>query len=322
MIELKSYDKYIIAFSGGKDSMACFLHLLDSGIDKDKIELWHHAIDGKEGSTLMDWACTPGFCKKFAEAFGVKYYESWKVGGFEGEMLRQESLTAPTRFETPDDNIIECGGKRGKLGTRRKFPQVTADLRTRWCSAYLKIDVCTKAINNQDRFNYKRTLVITGERAEESGARANYKEFEPDRSDNRNGKKERLVDHWRPVHKWLEKDVWNIIESYKVLVHPAYRLGWGRLSCIACIFGSPNQWASVKKVSPSQFEKIASYEKEFGFTIHRKKTVSEREGAGTSYKAITPELIEAGMSRDYTAPIFINDWKLPAGAYGESNGPS
>lgn len=39
-IDLLSYDKYIVSFSGGKDSTACFLYLLDHGIPLDCIELW------------------------------------------------------------------------------------------------------------------------------------------------------------------------------------------------------------------------------------------------------------------------------------------
>ena len=175
---LNEYSKVIIAFSGGKDSLACLLHVLESGADKDKIELWHHEIDGREGSQLMDWVITPDYCRKVAEAFGIPIFFSWKVGGFEGEMLRANSRTQPTKFETPNDGILQIGGTRGKESTRRKFPQVSANLSVRWCSAYLKIDVCSAAIRNQKRFNNSKTLVVTGERAEESVARANYQEFE------------------------------------------------------------------------------------------------------------------------------------------------
>lgn len=127
-IDAHSYDYYIIAFSGGKDSLACLLHLLDLGVPKEKIELWHHLIDGREGSTLMDWPVTESYCEAIAKAFSLPIYFSWKEGGFEREMLRENARTAPTRFQAPDeaneDNLIECGvgGTRGKFGTRRKFP--------------------------------------------------------------------------------------------------------------------------------------------------------------------------------------------------------
>lgn len=35
---LHSYDKYIVSFSGGKDSTACFLYLLDNGVPLQKNE--------------------------------------------------------------------------------------------------------------------------------------------------------------------------------------------------------------------------------------------------------------------------------------------
>jgi 3'-phosphoadenosine 5'-phosphosulfate sulfotransferase (PAPS reductase)/FAD synthetase/DNA-binding XRE family transcriptional regulator len=321
-IDLHSYDHFIVAFSGGKDSVACVLLLLEQGIPKEKVELWHHAIDGREGSDLMDWPCTPAYCDKFAEAFGLKIRHSWKVGGFEGELLRFEQATAPTRFEDIDGNVVECGGF-GPKNTRRKFPQKSADLSTRWCSAYLKIGVCGMAIRNQDRFLGMRTLVITGERGEESSSRAKYAEFEPDGTDNRNGRNvKRHVDHWRPVHSWSESDVWAIIEKHHVLMHPAYRLGWNRLSCISCVFGSRNQWSSVRAIDPERFSRIAKYEEEFGVTIDRKKSVVEMADSGCPYPDMDPELVRKALSRTYDEPIIVENWTLPAGTYGENAGPT
>ena len=75
---LNSYDKIIVAFSGGKDSLACVLHLLELGVSRDRIELWHHDVDGREGSHLMDWPCTASYCKSIADGIGIKIYFSWK----------------------------------------------------------------------------------------------------------------------------------------------------------------------------------------------------------------------------------------------------
>lgn len=100
--DLHSYDKYIVSFSGGKDSTACFLYLLEHGVPLNKIELWHQDIDGRKDA-FFDWEITPDYCRKFAQAFGVKIYFQWKDGGFKREMLRKNSLTAPTYFELPAD---------------------------------------------------------------------------------------------------------------------------------------------------------------------------------------------------------------------------
>ena len=44
------------------------------------------------------------------------------------------------------------GASRAKVGTRRRFPQASGDLRVRWCSAVLKIDVMALALNNDPAF--------------------------------------------------------------------------------------------------------------------------------------------------------------------------
>lgn len=246
LFEVHSYDKYIFAFSGGKDSISCVLNLLEMGVPVEKMELWHHDIDGR-GETFMDWECTPAYCKAFADHFNIPIYFSWKEGGFKREMLRDNQLTAPIFFEDEDHNLISVGGTRGKLSTRRKFPQVSPDLSVRWCSAYLKIDVCAIAIRNQSRFDNIRTLVISGERGEESLARAKYEVIEDDRA----ASGSRVVHRFRAIKNWLETDVWAILERWGIRMHPAYYMGWSRLSCKTCIFGNADQYASANMISPA-----------------------------------------------------------------------
>ncbi|HWK58131.1 MAG TPA: phosphoadenosine phosphosulfate reductase family protein [Parapedobacter sp.] len=322
---MKGYDKYIVAFSGGKDSISCFLHLLDIGIPKDKIELWHHDIDGRE-ETFMDWEVTPDYCRKFAAAFGVPLYFSWKKGGFKREMLRENAYTQPNYFELPDGSIgVSKRGTRATKATRQKFPQISVDLSVRWCSSYLKIDVMTTAIRNQGRFLQRKVLVISGERGEESKARAAYEIHEPDRADLREGKKNwRIVDRWRPIRDWKEGRVWDIIERYRVRVHPCYYLGWSRCSCKFCIFGNADQFASAYTISPNQGDEIMMYEDSFGVTIKRNMTLRDLIALGRPYNDITPELARMATSQVYDQQIIFNDneeWILPAGAYGESCGP-
>lgn len=323
-IDWAAYDVVIVAFSGGKDSLACLLHILDAGCPKEKIELWHHDIDGK-GADFMDWACTPGYCRGVAAALGVKLFFSWKVNGFEGEMLRKDAPTAAIAFET-SEGVTTVGGDSKSLGTRLQFPQVSPDLSVRWCSAYLKIDVASRAITNQVRFLNKSTLFITGERAEESASRSRYAKEEPHRADNRQGKRAvRRVDQWRPVHAWTTEQVWEIIRKYRVKAHPCYRLGWARCSCACCIFGSANQWASIRAVSPVQFDKVLNFEKIFGKTIDRKLSVSEKADKGQQYPAIAlnPSVVAEAHDKnwDKNNTVIEDVWTEPAGMNGELVGP-
>ena len=337
--ELDSYDHFLVMFSGGKDSLACLLWLLEQGVDRSKVELWHHDVDGREGSTLMDWPVTPSYCQAIADGFDLPLYTSWKVGGIEGEMLRENALTKPTRWEQPDGSIGQSGGVRGKKNTRRKFPQVTANLQTRWCSAVAKIDVCGAAIRGQARFDGKRTLVITGERAQESAARANYETFEVDRTDGREvtfrefrpdgsvkrvkrGRKGRHVDHIRPIHGWTERQVWEKIRSWRVQPHPAYQLGFARCSCMFCIFGNADQFATAAQLNPAGMQRLDELEADFGVTMKRKVSLPQLRAKGTAY-AYDPAVAAVAMGREFSADeIFQTVWKLPLGAFAEGCGPS
>jgi 3'-phosphoadenosine 5'-phosphosulfate sulfotransferase (PAPS reductase)/FAD synthetase len=164
-IDLSIYDKVVLFMSGGKDSIACLLELLDNGVKPEKIELWHHDVDGREGSELMDWPFMVDYNKKLAAAFNLPMYFSWLRHGFEGEMLKDNAYSHPHHVETPDGIIVlERDTRRSLPSTRLKFPQVSANLQTRWCSSALKIDVGRRALNNQDRFLGLKTLVVSGER--------------------------------------------------------------------------------------------------------------------------------------------------------------
>lgn len=319
--DLKSYDRICVGFSGGKDSIACVLHLLELGVPPEKIELHHNLVDGREGSRLFDWPVTEAYCAAYAHAFGMTLFMSWRQGGLEREMLRNGERTAPVAFESEDGTIKVTGGDGGKEGTRLRFPQLSASLQTRYCSAYGKIDVFSRVLTNEPRFVSSRTLVVTGERAEESASRARYKVFEPHRSDNRTGKSKRHIDVWRAVHGWSEVEVWAIMERHRINPHPAYWLGWGRLSCRNCVFGSASQWATIRAHMPHAFIPVATYEKQFGVTIHRTKTVDQLADGGIPYNC-DPDMLKLAESAEYTAPIIVSKWRLPPGAFKETAGPT
>lgn len=102
-------------------------------------------------------------------------------------------------------------------------------------------------------------------------------------------------------------------------------MGWGRCSCKNCIFGNPNQFASVQKISPKQVDELIRLEGEFMCTINRKCGLQQVIDKGKVYDAITEELAALATSHEYTLPIIIPEsepWILPAGAFGESCGPT
>lgn len=321
-IDLDAYDVILLMISGGKDSLACLLHLFDLGVDRSKIELWHHRVDGHpdEGSNLMDWPCVDAYNQAVADTYQLPIYYSWLEGGFEGEMLKDKAISRPHKVETPSGLItLERDPNRSKIATRRKFPQVSPSLTTRWCSSALKIDPGRRALNNQERFNGKKVLFITGERRQESASRSKYFQLEPHACDRRKGRTARLVDAWRPVLEWDEERVWDALRRHRVIAPVPYRLGWGRSSCQTCIYNGPRIWATLRTYFPEKLEPIARYEREFGVTISRsRRDVITIAQEARPFEINDLEALEQAMRTAYTLPILAEtdaEWKLPAGAF-------
>ncbi len=193
-----------------------------------------------------------------------------------------------------------------------------ADLRVRWCSPSLKIDVLAAALRNQPRFLDGRTLVITGESAEESPTRARYAAFEPHRTSTLT----RAVDHWRPVHNWTERQIWEAIERSRIRPPPSLRPGMGAPLLPSLIFGSPAQWATLRLVFGPAFRRVVAREAASGKTIHRSLSVTQLADRGTPFPAATSHPDELAQADDpvWRLSILADPWGLPAGAYGDKAG--
>lgn len=168
LLPLEEYDLIAVLLSGGKDSIACYYKLLELGVPKEKIEFWHHDIDGGHPCRRMDWRCTHNYVKSFAEVENVPLRLSWRVNGFFGELYRI-GASEPVEWMEPDTGeIMQCKLSANYLkckklkeqsademedllrqyGYRMKFPAKTGDLSRRWCSAYLKIMVADTVMSN------------------------------------------------------------------------------------------------------------------------------------------------------------------------------
>lgn len=251
LLPLEEYDLVILLISGGKDSIASYYKLLELGIPKQKIEFWHHDIDGGNPTRRMDWRCTSGYIRAFSEAEHVPLRVSWRKNGFFGELYRI-GASEPIEWQEPETHAIvqcplskkyiECQKLKEKspadmekqlkqFGYRMKFPMKTGDLSRRWCSAYLKIMVADTVLRNLHSLEQlgkpgrkpgkdTRLLIVSGERRGESAGRSKYNEMEVHRT-NAASKSRRIVHQWRPVIDYSEKDVWEVLNGTRSTPIPA-----------------------------------------------------------------------------------------------------
>ncbi|RRJ54660.1 hypothetical protein EHV15_34245 [Paenibacillus oralis] len=350
---LESYDYFFSLFSGGKDSVASVLNLLELGVPKDKIILIHHDIDGGS-EKKMDWPATKAYCKAFAAAFGLELRFSFREGGFWGEVYRYGSKQ-PVQFQDADGTmkrIVPQAWARSlelkklmrkteleddmelfkrydeelrSYGYRFKFPAKAADLSSRYCSGVLKIEVGSVTIAHQvDTKKDCKIMVLSGERRGESTNRSNYNMMELHRT-HAPVRNKRVVHHYRNIIDYSEKDVWEILKRNKVSPHPCYLAGWGRASCAACIFSSPSHFAGLRELLPKYYEQIKSSEQELNFTLDNNKSIDEFVGNAKScvdhsQKKAIYQLVSGDIKIEDIILPAEEEWTYPSGAFRQGVG--
>lgn len=159
---------------------------------------------------------------------------------------------------------------RGYLGLllneRHKFP----DARNRWCTSYLKTAVTDKWIRRNRGVLGTKCLFVSGERRDESPARAGLPELEYHSTTLKTQRAGSFICHWyRPC---LELEKGKMFEQGRQLglePHPCY--GYvGRCSCMFCMFMPDRHAAENMKRYPGIAEKWVRAEMKVG---HRWKNV-------------------------------------------------
>lgn len=235
----QQYNHIVVSLSGGKDSSVLMWYAINN-FPKEKIIAVHAQID-------IDWEETLPTVEKQCEFFGIPLVTVQAAKGF------LEQLTSKRKDR-----------KTGKL-KETKFP--SAD--RRWCTSDLKKNPIDKFL----RTFRGNILLLIGERREESNRRAKLEEIRPD---TRNSNSRRTITIYSPLLNYLEKDIWDIINTNNIPVHPCYSLGISRASCCICIFSSNEEIAIAARHAPDIVQKYIEAEQQISHKF-RYKAATKRK---------------------------------------------
>ncbi len=241
------WNKVVVSISGGKDSSALLWWAIEN-FPKEKLVAVHSIID-------IDWDETLPMVRKQCEFFGIELVTVQAIDKHGNTKGFLDQLTSP-----------RVNRKSGEVG-QYKFP----DMGNRWCTSILK----TGPIDKYCRSLTGNVLCLIGERREESSNRAKLEAVRPDV---KNSKKGRTVVKYSPILDLTEKQVWELMKSENIPVHPCYDLGVKRASCAICIFSSKEDIAIAAKHAPHIVKKYIEAERKIDHTF-RYKPATKKRGA-------------------------------------------
>lgn len=232
---------FVVNHSGGKDSQAMFIKLLEV-IPADQLLVVHASLGDVEWKGALELA------EAQAAAAGVPFIVARAQKSFL-EMVERRFATRPEVPSWPSASHRQCTSdlKRGPI--EREIRRYMKE------RGLLKIVSCT------------------GIRAQESASRAKVNVFHQNRLNSVAG---RAWFDWAPIHAMTTVEVFATIAAAGQEPHPAYAAGNQRLSCVFCIMGSKNDLALGAKHNPDLFTRYVELEERTGYTMHMsRKSLTE-----------------------------------------------
>ena len=145
---------------------------------------------------------------------------------------------------------------------------------SRWCTSELKTGPIRKFIRaDMKAKGAKKAVNCIGIRAEESKARAKKNPFEINKDLSKAG---REVWDWMPIFWLSTNQVFQAIDQAGQKPFWIYGEGNNRMSCVLCVLADENDIRNGAKHRPDLVVEYRALEKETGWTVFHKKSLSER----------------------------------------------
>lgn len=233
---------FAINHSGGKDSQAMMIKLLEMGIPARQLIAVHADLGD------MEWQGTLDHAQAQCDAAGVTLLAAQAIdlkgGAFDLlDMVERKHESRPGAPSWPSAKIRNCTSdlKRGPIARELR--------------RYMK------------QHGFKVVVSCQGIRAAESVSRSKEIPFRLS---------ERKDDHaagrtwhiWLPIFEMTTQQVLDTVAQAGQTLHWAYQAGNERLSCVFCVMGSKTDLANGARHNPALFDRYVAMEQRTGYTMH------------------------------------------------------
>ena len=268
-------DKVQLGFSGGKDSTACYLLLLELGIDflpafadTDNEHPWtvefannlHHQVDGPEVVTVKKAPYTAERWQQKRDRLRVTLAKDHTItqGKRRGEIIPgfpEDIVEEMVSFVRPSGNMfLDLCIIHGMFPLRR----------SQFCTQELKLEPAREQIIIPWLEQGYDVVSVAGIRSDESRVRATYAPFEQDLTKEYVPYMPTTVYRWNPILDWTWEDVFAMHKRHNVDPNPLYSKGMGRVGCMPCIHATKPEIRQIAMRFPEQLERIAEWEEIMG----------------------------------------------------------
>lgn len=91
------------------------------------------------------------------------------------------------------------------------------------------------------------------------------------------------VTNYRPIHKWLAQDCFDMHFKYGIEPNPLYKMGMGRVGCMPCIHCNKAELRAIAERFPEEIDRIEQWERIVGAASRRGSATlftSDKRGHG------------------------------------------
>jgi 3'-phosphoadenosine 5'-phosphosulfate sulfotransferase (PAPS reductase)/FAD synthetase len=244
--EIRDFETYIVAYSGGKDSTATLLWALDN-LPRERVRVIHNPAGLADQPEVADY---------------TTYIEN-ELGVTVEQVCAGDRLLPVIKSRKPRQDWEKAHTLFDMIRLRGMWPGA----RYRYCNVFLK--QWPTALYLQECEN---PILIVGQRADESKIRMGLPTF------SKNGSSQSLPKRYhysiyRPILTWSEREVWQFLRSRHILPNPVYNYQ-GRCGCWCCIMGKKHEVLNFCRLHPDIAQIAANLEQEIGHTWKERQSIT------------------------------------------------